>query len=232
MRYFLLFTLLLFSFGCETLSGGDEVAQSDVFYKRDLKITHNGKDYFGAAVLPNQESYNVRVDAYGKIDLFTWTSCHMEHTQEDAGEGGIFSSKNKLSFNYRRDFSGDSYCPVEVGTYSVSEGKHGWFFLDFESDLDTLPATLYCNGYVYRSNGVSVCQSKKELTQKIVFQNPVLVEGDDDCPQLKTTDDLSFEYPTGRGFCVYAIKEIGGLGRYHRLTTIGYDKILIREVQK
>jgi hypothetical protein len=215
MKYLILFFMIA---SCTKPDGGTDIAAQNIFYKRDISISHDGT-------------------AHGKLDLFTWTDCHMEHTQEDAGRGGIFSQKNQVEFTYNRDYSGSKYCPVEVGAYEAKNGnRHGWGFIDFESDEETVPATVYCNGYVEKTLGVSICQSKKGLMQKIVF--PVAMEttmDDERCQMPISNDSKEFEFPMVPGFCAYSFREFDSGefgGRFHRLTTLGYDKILIREVQK
>jgi hypothetical protein len=227
MKIWLFLALLL---GCTT--PGEEEKKETTFFKRDISIEFEGKKYSGTAVLPKRSSYEVKIVSAGKLDLFTWSDCHMEHTQEDAGEGGIFSRKDTVVFNYRRDFALSTYCPVEVGGFEAMKGRHSWGFIDFESEEETLPAKVYCNGYVFESKGVSVCQSAKGKLQKIVFSVPVSTVVDDDkCPMRISSDSKTFEFPLSRGYCAYPFKEING-DRFHRLTTLGYDKIQIREVRE
>jgi hypothetical protein len=229
--YAIIMAVFLIAFSGCTAAEKVDSASSEIFYKRDIKIEYGGKSYRGIAVLPSGVNYDIKITAAGKLDLFTFTDCHMEHTAEDAGQGGIFSRKNVVDFKYSREFAGASYCPVELGGYEV-KGRHSWGFIDFQSPNETLPAKIFCNGYSENTAGVSVCQSKKGLYQKIVF--PVGVETNlatDTCPMPISIDSKTFEFPTVPGLCVYAFREFSGARRFHRLTTLGYDKILIREVQ-
>ena len=104
--------------------------------------------------------------------------------------------------------------------------------MDFETPEAKLPAVVSCNGSEYNSRGVTVCQSKKGLTQLITFPVEVEVDPPGNCPLRKTPGKISgkiFKYKIPRGRCVFAFKEKAG-ERIHRLTTLGYEDILIRSL--
>jgi hypothetical protein len=116
------------------------------------------------------------------------------------------------------------------------KGKHSFAFLDMETKDATLPATIKCNGNNYVSNGVSVCQSKEGLEQSIEFDTPVVWSPE--AALRKQCRDIKYEILNGNRIiyeipnreCVYIFTEKGGDFRQHRLNTIGYEEILIREL--
>ena len=84
---------------------------------------------------------------------------------------------------------------------------------------------MYKNGQTYISNGVSVCQSKEGLFQKIKFNTPVKTATNADC-NIKG-EGTEFEFKIKKDYCVTLFKELNS-GKLHKLTTVGYENILIR----
>ncbi len=226
MRFLLLLVLL----GCTPKEVAD-IASTDVFYRRDVRITLGDRVWTGVAVLPQQSLYRLSLEFAGNLDLFTFTDCHAQWTKEKAGTGGIFGPKNEVDFNYRPSFADETYCPVELGGYEAIKGRHAWGFIDFKTSIETAPADLECNGERQSNIGVSVCQSLTGLIQRVTFLEPMEVVPPEGCGLPISDDQKTFEFPMNAGRCVYAFLEYEGNHRIHRLTTLGYDKILIREVR-
>lgn len=220
--------LLVFAGFLQACTPGAETEPAEIFYKRDVRITSGGKTFVGAAVLPEQALYDLRMQFAGSLDLFTFTDCHAQWTKEKAGSGGIFAPKNRLEFEYRPTFADGTYCPVEIGGYEAIKGRHSWGFLDFKTRREELPAKVECNGSRENRVGVSVCQSLKGLVQRISFDSMVDVNPPEGCG-MPLNGAPVFEFPMNPGRCVYAFMEVMPPHRVHRLTTLGYDKILIRE---
>jgi len=227
MKYLLFLVLLS---GC-AYPGKDQLAEQGVYYKRDMRIEVNGFQSEGVLVAPKAGKYKIEIKAKGELDLFTLTTCHREHTEEDAGEGGIFGSKKKVKYKYipSKGIEDTESCPVQLGGYEKDKGRHSWGFIDFQDDAHTLPALVSCNGNQYNSSGVSVCQSKAGLLQRIEFTKPVLFDPTNNCAPLQTKDNKVFEYEIGKGECLYLFMERDGDGKLHRHTTVGYERILIRD---
>lgn len=212
------------------------VASSEVFYKRDMILEVGGVKGEGALVVPLKNVIPFLVTARGDLDLFTFTTCHREETAEDAGNvtertGWLFkrtiTKKREVKLDFRPTLiEGAGGCPVMLGGYEQSKGRHSWGFVDFETPEATLPAILNCNGLVLSVNGVSVCQARMGLIQSIKFPVSVRVSPEASCDLGKTEGD-SFEFPIPKGQCVFAF--MAQDERIHRLTTLGYEQILIRK---
>lgn len=215
--------------GCGMLPVKKEEPQSrslDDFYKRDLEVCFEGSCGEGVLVVPKKASYNFKIKSKGALDLFTFSTCHREETQEAVG-GGWFGSDKKMDGTYIPMAGIETeYCPAYIGGYD-KKGMHSWGFIDFETDEAKLPAVLMCNGDRVKSNGVSICQSKAGLIQEIRFEKPVTVEFDAaKCKLPKSEDGKIFRFEQPRGECVLAF--FSAEGNVHRLTLLGYDKIMIR----
>lgn len=224
----LILLIALVASGCTQV---DQSLSPSKFYKRDVRITYDGVSYLGVAVLPGgKKHYDLEMTFAGQLDLFTFRTCHREVTQEDAGGGRIFGKRNKVAFRYSpvNEIESEDYCAVQIGGYEISGGRHSWGFIDFETPLETLNAKAMCNGRTQFFNGVSVCQSPAGLLQKVVFERPVTVKHTDDCPELLTIDDKTFDIYPPLGRCVYSFRSIEEPRDFHRMTIIGYEDILIR----
>lgn len=221
--------LILLMLGCTEVN---QTADTSIIYKRDVRIVFEGQEYYGVAVLPPRERYELELTFAGELDLFTFRSCHREVTQEDAGGGKIFGKKNKVSYTYApmNPLESGKICTVEIEGHEVGKGRHSWAFLDFETPLETLPGLTICNGVRKQFKGVSVCQSLAGLIQNVIFTRPVKAFHADDCPGVYTKDNLSFEIMQGKGRCAYSFRGIDEPRNWHRYTTFGYSEILVRSL--
>lgn len=206
--------------------------QSGVFYKRDMKMNVNGQKAIGAIVVPRADKYRMDLEAKGKLDLFTLTTCSREETREKAGEGGLFGNRKRVKIDYvPTPKEADSLsCPVQLGGYEQKKGRHSWSFIDFQHPSMKLKASVQCNGQLNSFTGVAVCQSRAGLIQFLDFEDEVIWSTKNDCPLWKTENNRSFQLELPKGVCVYRFKERAPRGHDFRITTIGYQKILIREV--
>jgi len=204
---------------------------SKAFYKRDMDLTINGYQGIGVMVVPRAEEYKFEIEAKGKLDLFTLTTCHREWTKEKAGQKGWFKSKKRreLTFVPEPLESENIACPVQLGGYERINGRHSWGLVSFEHPSLTLPALVSCNGSHYNANGVSTCQAKTGLLMEIKFSEKVLWPKENTCVKLETKDSQTFRFKVPLGQCGFRFVTMGHDEKWHRLITVGYQKILIRE---
>jgi hypothetical protein len=204
-------------------------------------IEVNGLVGEGVLVVPKSRKYDFEVEARGDLDLFVLTSCNRDWTKESAWNVTIekkgflgwgtrkIKDKRKVEFSYLPDkLEREGTCPVWLGGFEQQKGRHSWGFIDFKSESETLPATIYCNGETLHEVGVSVCQARNGLVQGIEFETEVVVAPDDSCSIGKSRGTY-FEFPIRKGECTYVFRTIKKPRQDHRFTTIGYQKILIRE---
>lgn len=208
--------LLLFTIGCVT-SRPD--AAPEKLYRKDMKLKINGvKSSGGVYVLPKQKAYNIKAYLYKKAVVFKISSCHREWVWSDPGDD--------VEFRYEplSGLENEGFCPLELGGFDM-KGQHSWAYIDFVDD-EELEAQIGCNGRVFSLKGVSVCQCKEGLVQRIVFDRPVEVLHPERCNSPESTDQKRFELHINSGKCIYLFTDGS---KVHRMTTIGYDDVMIRD---
>lgn len=211
-------------------SAPSPVPQQNQFYKRDMVIEINGVQSVGAMVVPRASKYAMDIQAKGKLDLFTFQTCHREDTRENAGKSGLFGDKKRIELNYTpvAGLEDIGSCVVRLGGYEQNGGRHSWAIIDFEDPKTTLPAVMKCNGESKQTRGVSICQSKEGLTQQIEFPVEVIVSPDPGCVMNRPADLKTYRFNISAKECVFKFMEKAAPNREHRLTTIGYSEVLVR----
>ena len=194
-----------------------------IYYKRELRMDVNDHKAYGTMVIPKSDKYKIKIKFPGKGDLVTLKTCHRETEQEKLGRS------EKMYFYPNKGMEDTGMCFLEIAAFEHKKGRHAWGIIDFESDLFTLPAHVKCNGNSYNSRGTTVCQSKEGLLQEIEFPEAVVGSDKALCDKLPfDKDNKKSRYKTSNRECTYIFK--GKSGRFHKLTTIGYEKIIIREL--
>jgi len=192
------------------------------------------KTFCGVGVLPYRKSYDLTVVNKGKLNFFSMTTCHREITTENPDDG-IFRKNGKIKVKYTPTIELGEACPLFLAAFN-RKGKHGWATIALEHPKFRLAAQLECNGSVYKGNGVSICQSRFGLIQKISFEKEVVpvrpvngaAERKKACPVLPTKDNKTFEYMMPTRECIYQFVEKGSK-KIHKLYTIGYEQLIVRE---
>ncbi len=205
----------------------------DTFYKRDMIIEVNGYKGIGHLVVPQSDEYEFKIEARGELDLFVFSTCHRTITIEEAGDSGIFGNKKKVKIKYKQvPGIEDEACPVVLEGYEVDKGRHSWGFVDFQEKNVQAMGILKCDGKVTKFKGVSTCQSSMGNLQEIEFEEEMQSATTENCPEAVSNNKKSFKVTLGRGLCVYGFRVIKAehMGAvFHRLTTLGFEKIMIRK---
>lgn len=204
----------------------------DVFYKRDLPYCVAGVGCFeGVSVIPRAQQYDFDIEPKGgaDIDLLLATTCHREDSFEKTSSGW-WEFKNKKKFKYlylpAPGLEDDGDCDLRINVYEKEKGRHAWALIRTEHPKYDLPAWLSCNGKINQYLGVSVCQSKAGLVQRVKFLEPVRWAPPHDKCAAPHFVDGSYELEISPGECVYTIDSAGG--RVHSMTMVGYDGVLVR----
>jgi len=263
MKQFVIVIIAIMLAGCGLLPTEPQRLNPAVYYKQDLQITYEtGKvdevkiksflkrfkgfkyrktekvketvTFEGVGVLPYLDSYDMTVQAPGKLNFFALTSCHEETTSENP-DAGWFKKDGKIGFKYTPTIERGKACPLYVSAYNRHQ-RHAWAVIAFEDPRYQLPATYFCNGFEVEFGGVSICQTREGLLQKVVFEEEVKplapVNGAADrkasCPVIAPGDAKEYEFLMPPRDCIYGF--IGKQSKkIHQMYTIGYEDIIVRE---
>jgi len=192
-----------------------------VYYKKDMRIEIDGHKGYGTLVVQPLPEHRIKVKFGGKGDMVTLKTCHREEEMLDLGR--------RESFNFIPDeiMEQSGYCYLEIEAFD-KEGRHSWGLVDFNNEKFQLPAHIRCNGSSYNSRGVTVCQSKEGLLQRIEFTEEVVMSSLAKCGTLPTEDGKVFVFNMPNRECTFIFK--GTSGKMHKLLTIGYEEIIIRDL--
>jgi hypothetical protein len=204
---------------------------AETFYKRDMILEVNGFKAIGHLTVPQAAEYEFEVEARGDLDLFVLSSCHRVIALEEAG-GTIFNKKKvKLKYVPAPGIE-DQACPVVLEGYEVEKGRHSWGWVQFQEKEAQLIGKVRCNGKESTFKGVSSCQSQTGTIQEISFEHPVLVDWEEGCSKPHVIDDKNFRITLSKEVCIYGFLRKGmkqESDQVHRLTTLGFEKIMIRK---
>lgn len=216
--------------GCSALSPAPAVQEksTDKFYRRDMEIFVDGVRYPGYGVLPVKDNYKFEARTKHDMDRFAATTCHRQIVEEKVDGSNWLKKSAKYKFDFARFGSVEKSdpCPLEL-VASADSNDHSWAFFEFQSPAYKLKAKVECDGWSADFIGVSVCQTKKGLTQKITFSEIVKTDPEKEGCVTESRDGKTFEFdmPVGRCVSVFCAKS----GDCHRLTTLGYDEAWLRE---
>ena len=261
---FIILVLVILSSSCSLMdTSATQKLSPLVYYRSDIcftykipKKTRNIEDYLsrfsnstyrkrrfkrdevrfcGVGVLPYSENYEVKIEAYDKLNFFSLTTCHEEMTSEKRDQG-FFKKDGQTRVTYTPTIERGKSCVLYVAAYSKKQ-KHSSGIIILEDPRYKLNATLYCNGYVMKTRGVSACQTKEGLIQKITFSEEVLpfkkvtqgqAKRKRDCPSLFEDVSKEYEFKLPNRECIYGFRGVES-GKIHMLNTIGHEDIIIRE---
>ncbi len=227
MKIILMGLALLGLFSCSSLV--TQELNPDVIYRRDIEVTINGQRFIGTGVPAKADKYEMIIKARGVINMLTISTCHREQ-QFEFKDPTWFQKGNVAKWVYVpvRGIEDSKGCMMEIGAFEKKKGRHGWAAIDFLNGFESVPATLQCDGVTRAVGPVSICQAKFGLVQKIIFDRKMKVAPDrDDCKVLRTIDEKTYTFQMPDKECTYYFGDING--KFHRLTLIGYQSILVRD---
>jgi len=210
--------------GCTAVN---QKLETSILYKRDIIIKNMGYERMGFIVLKRKPLYTIEFESPGKLDLFTFNSCHRQIAIEIAKKG-FNSKKVKINFKPIVEIESQEMCPIVIEAWEKKKGRHAWGYIAFEHPNLTLPIYLTMNGREIHHNGVAANQAPIGLIQKVQFDFRVTINPEsDECDFGRLGTKFLFE--VRKGFCIYSIKEVGGKKRRGQLVTFGYEKVPLRD---
>lgn len=224
---FILVCLLFLTIGCSLVNQKLDYSK---IYRRDIKLEINNEKFDGVGVPTRALSYEIKIQAYGKIDTLIIKSCSRD-VQVSKPSSGVFSSKKKYSYLYTplKGLEDSASCALEIGAYEEKKGRHGWANIYFQDKEHSLIAELKCGGkhILDASKSASVCQGSVGSFQKISFPERVKVSPiREECKIMKSNDEINYQYIMPRGECVFYFGSKSG--DFHTHTTFGFEEILVR----
>lgn len=226
-----LFLVLALLTGCSSVHMSPEPG---VYYKRDIGIDINGQHYEGTVVVPFATKYDIVLSPQGDLDMVLLRTCHREETVEKMQARKFWrpQSSGKYLYTYQPilGLETNRVCPLRIDAYEATEERDSWAHIDFESPDYKLQANVDCNGVTTLINGVGVCQAKEKTVQRIHFAEPVQFapQQPSGCPPPNYVNG-SYEISLYVGECLYQARNRSGMNL--RLTTIGYQGVLVREAK-
>lgn len=191
--------------------------------RASMKITVDGITYDGMAVGKLDGPKKIQLISQAALDLLRITTCHRDFSVEKVDKGWFGGSGHLYTYEYHpTDVEKSKVCPMYIQAFS-KDRVTDWGFIAFRTD-ETIPAEMQCNGWWWKSDGISVCQTKAGLDQKIKFDRDVLYEAEPSC-SITAKSKREFVVRGSMGFC-YA--EFSDGKEWHRLILLGYDSVLIR----
>ena len=206
--------------GCST---AQQQLDPKVYYQNTLEVKVNGTKYQGWGVIPKAEGYNIKIKRSRgkKLSFFKISSCHREISSFDEG------SSWERAITIQDGIENTGSCLWRVEAFD-KKGKHEFAVFDIHTDQEKLIGLLRCNGEMYAST-VTMCETRQGLITSIKFDRPVrMVKPKRKECELKVEgkfQELKFKIRNRE--CVYAF--ISDDDKLHRLTTVGYESILIGE---
>lgn len=209
----------IFFCACSTLGQSPLSLNPNSTYKKNMSVIVNGKSANGMIAVPVDDTYTLDLNFKTKMEVVRIKTCHKEIVYEDYKSNRFFVGAVKQLENV-------GFCPIEIDALDLA-GHNESAIVEFENE--TLKAAVNCNGEFEKTNGVSVCQSKVGLTQRITFFEKVKGESlTDDCANISGSAYF-FEFEMPKSTCVFLFKSEAGKS-FHRLTTFGYTDILMKNI--
>ena len=203
-----------------------------VYYKNDICFWHLGEKFCGVGVIPESEEMYLTLDTHNDIRTLMMTTCHREVDTNDPDKG-LRRKNGIVTVEITPTLEKGRACPYYFAAFN-DKGKHAWGTIAIKSDKYSLKAIHECNGKTLDVEGVSICQSKEGLIERITFEEDVLItkpingpaEREEDCPVLNVNGNV-VEYVNPNRECLYGF--IGKSSKkMFQLYTIGYEEIVVR----
>lgn len=199
-----------------------------VLYPRDIRIKVNDDKNIrdaGMLVAPYRlGTYKLKFRTYGSIpnfDVVVIETCHRHVKLEKQGD--------TFYYDYTpTHLERTEYCPMHIKGYDL-KGRHSWGFIDFANIIRPMAASLQCNGErTENAVGSMVCQNKIGLMTQLITEDKSIVFPSEGCEIESVKSEQVYEWKIKPGFCVYLFQS-KTTRRQVRLTTFGYEEILVRQ---
>jgi hypothetical protein len=196
-------------------------------YRADIDIAVDGRTFKGMGVTLLDRDKSITFTSRAPLDVITISSCHRQEVYEKEAKDWKGDAGFVLPYVYdANDIEKDGVCPIYVKALSEN-GLAAWGYLAFRSPSEAyFPAHIDCNGAGTTFAGVSVCQTKAGLRQRIEFDRDVKFTAEPAC-HIDALSARAFDLSSDLGFC-YATFIDEKTRSFHYLILLGYDKVFVR----
>lgn len=217
------FILLAFLFGCQTLGQAPALMSNPpAEFKKVMPIKVNGLAGVGALAVPVADSYKIDMTFTAKPEILKISTCHKTLVYENPT---ITSVTIKMTDGLETGF-----CPIRVDALDLG-GVNSSAVIEVENEK--LPAVLFCDGKRTDTKGVSICQARVGLVQRILFDDPVDYEKiDPNCNDLKDAGRVPghvYDLKPVKGDCVYIFYN-RKTDSFHRLYSLGFTDTFFKTI--
>ena len=216
------FLVGLFLVGCAS-TPGQQSTKPYYSYRAEMILTIGGRSFEG--LVPVKVNGPIDIQIYSPITLnrVEISTCSRHEVIRNTANGWFDKVKNTMTYRYNPtpiELSG--HCPLLFQAFNDHVQK-AWGLVTARSDQN-LPAKMECNGGVMSFAGISVCQTKSGLVERLTFAKPVEFEASPSCA-IQTTDKMTFDVrSTQVGFCKATFTD--GTD-FHDLVLLGYDEATV-----
>lgn len=224
--------LLSMTTGCSLLQVKDPQREANQVYKKDLRVTVDGKEFIGVGVLPAKNVYKITVFPEGNVDRIIFQSCSREIVADRPKKDGWFRNSYTFTYDPMPYLETESECPLEIAVLEKKTIANGFAFFEIQDTREeySVPAHLQCNGEYKVYDGVGICMGPAGLKQRIWFMERTILEGvSPRCASLETRDGFFYDITLSPSECSYVFVAKGktktGKRKAFRLSTIGYTAL-------
>lgn len=229
-----LVAFIMVNLGCAVSPVATQPAAPPAVNKFDMFGTINGQSFTGAGVIPIANSYDMKISSRADVNMIMVQTCHRNFTADDVIKQGWLQQNRTYDYKWTPapGIEDSGSCLIRIGSYNKNVGgQNAWAIIDVETPDMTLPAVNECDGDLSEVKGVSMCQTKAGLIERLIFDVPVKVDTAAIPVQCRGLLDLAgkvWEYQAGLGECVVIFDEVAVPHRMHRHTTEGYNNVIYR----
>jgi hypothetical protein len=204
--------------GCTTNSLFPGYIPFDLTNRASLPFSVENTSYQGTAVLQRKSSQTINFTIPKGTVKFMITTCSREEFFAYPDSSKPF----KYIYVPVMYLENLESCLMKV-TAITDKGETVTGLIDFTAG-EELEGELSCNGKVIKSDGVGLCQSRKELIQNIQFKEETVFAAGKGCPDpVPGYISTSYNITLKAGFCTYQFMNKDK--KIYRLTTYGYETI-------
>lgn len=188
-----------------------------------VQVGEDKTKYDGMVSLPLARTQVIKITSFAKLDRLIISGCHRFETYKKADSTWYGGTGKEYKFTYTpTQIEFDEKCPLYFQALE-NNATTDWGYVAFKT-TESLIAQVECNGKMYSSSGMTVCQTKAGYEQMIGFAVPVKHKGSSGCT-IEVLPNNKFKIiPTG--FCNVAFKSENN--QRHSLTMLGFTEDYIR----